>query len=68
MSSNIIEVVVVQLLYPTNKMNPQQWVFMDEKEAKAKYDSLLPELPEGCRIHIAKQSVIYTNHILNSQP
>ena len=45
MSSNIIEVVVVQLLYPTNKMNPQQWVFMDEKEAKAKYDSLLPELP-----------------------
>jgi len=48
-------------------MNPQQWVFMDEKEAKAKYDSLLPELPEGCRIHIAKQSVIYTNPILNLQ-
>ena len=65
--SNLMEVVVVQLLYPTNRLNPQQWVFMDEEEAKAKYDSLLSELPEGCRIHIARQSIIYTNPILNSQ-
>jgi hypothetical protein len=64
--SNLLEVVVVQVLHPSNRMNPEQFVFMDLQDAKDKYDELLNQIPTGSRLHIAKQKLIFTKSILNS--
>lgn len=64
--SNLNEVVVLQVLHPSNKMNPEQYVYLNEIEAKQKYEELLATAPDNCRIYIKKQPVIFTQPILNS--
>jgi hypothetical protein len=64
--SNLMEVYVVQVLHPSNRMNPEQFVFMDEQDAKDKIDELYANLRDGSRVHTSIQKVIFTQSLLNS--
>ena len=66
MMSNLLEVVVVQVLHPSNRMNPEQWVFMDKQDAKDKIDELYANLRDGARVHTSTQKLIFTKFLLNS--
>jgi hypothetical protein len=63
---NLLEVYVVQVLHPSNRMNPEQWIFMDEQDAKDKIDELYANLRDGARVHQSIQKVIFTKSLLNS--
>jgi hypothetical protein len=64
--SNLMEVVVVQVLHPSNRMNPEQFVYVDQQDAKDKIDELYANLRDGARVHQSIQKVIFTKSILNS--